>query len=191
MEDERGWSRRFLIEDQEKVPIETMIMIATSAAIGMRLTRSPSTRIRNRSNTPAREGRQAPAPAGFHVDHRLADHRAAGHAADEAGDGVGDALADAFAVLVRRRVGQVVDDLGGHQAFEQTDGRDADGIGQDDLQRFERERNVGEQEHRQGVGQLAHVADGADVEPMASATAVSTTMQISGEGIARKTSGKR
>ena len=34
---------KFLIDDQEKVPIDTMIITATSAAIGIRLTRSPRT----------------------------------------------------------------------------------------------------------------------------------------------------
>src|SRR3546814_17115162 len=40
----RGWLRRFRIDDQLKVPIDTMIMMATRAAIGMRLTRSPRDR---------------------------------------------------------------------------------------------------------------------------------------------------
>ncbi len=65
MEDERGWSRRFLIDDHENVPIETMIMIATRAAIGMRLTRSPSTRIRKRSATPAVKVERRPRPPDF------------------------------------------------------------------------------------------------------------------------------
>lgn len=37
---------------------------------------------------PGCEGRQPPASAGFLVDDRLADHGAAGHAADEAGGGI-------------------------------------------------------------------------------------------------------
>ena len=42
------------------------------------------------------EGRDPGAGAGdLHVDHRLADHRAAAHAAEEAGDHVGGALAPA------------------------------------------------------------------------------------------------
>jgi hypothetical protein len=74
---------------QLNVPIETMIMMATSAAIGICATQSPSTRIRNSRNTPAQKRRQPAAAAGLHVDHRLADHRAAGHAAEKAGHDVG------------------------------------------------------------------------------------------------------
>src|SRR5690606_30540357 len=46
------------------------------------------------------EGRQARTTTGFHVDHRLTDHRATGHAAEQAGDDVGHTLALALAVLV-------------------------------------------------------------------------------------------
>jgi hypothetical protein len=112
---------------------------------------------------PRHETRQPPAPAGFHVDDRLADHGAARHAADEPGGGVGQALAHAFLVPVRLRVGQVIDDVLRHQAFQKADDGDRDGIGQDDLQRLQVERNVRKQEHRQRVGQLAHVAHGAHV----------------------------
>src|SRR3546814_20243362 len=42
----RGWLRRVRIDDRLKVPIDTMIMIATRAAIGMRLTRTPRTTTR-------------------------------------------------------------------------------------------------------------------------------------------------
>ena len=42
-----------------------MIMIATSAGIGMRLTRSPSTRIRNRRNIPAAKVESRPRPPDF------------------------------------------------------------------------------------------------------------------------------
>ena len=44
--------RMSLIERQEKVPIETMIITATSAAIGMIATSDPSTSSRNSRNTP-------------------------------------------------------------------------------------------------------------------------------------------
>jgi len=44
-----------LIECQSKVPTETMIITATSAAIGMIATTSPSTTIRISRNTPARK----------------------------------------------------------------------------------------------------------------------------------------
>src|SRR3546814_13140766 len=46
-EDCHGWYRMSLIERHEKVPIETMIMTATSEAIGMIATSGPSTSVRN------------------------------------------------------------------------------------------------------------------------------------------------
>ena len=55
----RGWVRRFRIEAQLKVPIETMIMTATSAAIGIRPTQSPSTTIRNSRNDARRRRSRA------------------------------------------------------------------------------------------------------------------------------------
>ena len=127
----------------EKVPIETMIMTATSAAIGICCTQSPSTTIRKSRKTPAQKRREPAAPAGLHVDDRLADHGAAGHAADEAGGDVGEALADAFPVLVARRVGQVVDDRARSSAIPAGRPTASVGrVGQDDPQRLEGERHV-------------------------------------------------
>src|SRR5699024_8256594 len=61
---------------------------------------------------PGQEGGQPGAGPGLlHVDHRLADHGAAAHAAEEAGDHVRDALAPRLAGLVRVGVGDVVDQL--------------------------------------------------------------------------------
>src|SRR3546814_5905102 len=51
-EDCHGWYRMSLIERHEKVPIETMIMTATSEAIGMIATSGPSTSNRNSRKTP-------------------------------------------------------------------------------------------------------------------------------------------
>ena len=48
-----GWLRRLLMERQEKVPMETMIMTATRAAMGMRVTQSWRTRIRKSRKRPA------------------------------------------------------------------------------------------------------------------------------------------
>ena len=92
MEEERGWTASAVIEDQEKVPIETMIMIATRAGMGMMLTRSPRPTTRISRTTPAVKEESRPRPPDFHVDDRLADHGAARHAADEAGGGVGQPL---------------------------------------------------------------------------------------------------
>jgi hypothetical protein len=103
MEEERGCTVRALIDDHEKVPIAR------------------------------HETRQPPAPARFHVDDGLPDHRAPRHAADETGGSIGKALANAFLVPARFRVGQVIDDVLCHQAFEQTNDGDSDGIREDDL----------------------------------------------------------
>jgi hypothetical protein len=65
MEDERGCTRRLLIEDHEKVPIETMIMIATSAGIGMIATRSPRPTTRISSMAPATKVDSRPRPPDF------------------------------------------------------------------------------------------------------------------------------
>jgi hypothetical protein len=56
---------RLLIEDHEKVPIETMIMIATRAAIGISATESPSTTMKNSSMAPATKVESRPRPPDF------------------------------------------------------------------------------------------------------------------------------
>ena len=60
-----GWVRRFLIDAQLKVPIETMIMTATRAAIGMRPTASPSPTTSTSSKTPATRADNRPRPPDF------------------------------------------------------------------------------------------------------------------------------
>ena len=110
------------------------------------------------------ETRQPPPSAGFHVDDRLADHGAACHPADKPGCGIGETLSDAFAVLVAGGVGEFIDDGCRHQRFQQAHGGDGGRVGQDDHQGFQRQRDIGDQEHGQGGWQLAHIADGADIE---------------------------
>src|SRR5690554_4181442 len=61
------------------------------------------------------------------VDHRLADHRATAHAAEEPRDDVGGALAPGLASLVGVGVGDVVDELGRHQRLHQPDQGHRDG----------------------------------------------------------------
>src|SRR3546814_4403406 len=48
-----GWRRRFGIEFQLNVPIETLIITATSAGMGILPTHGPSTVSRNSRNAPA------------------------------------------------------------------------------------------------------------------------------------------
>src|SRR5690554_2913898 len=52
-DDCQGCERKFRIELQLNVPIDTMIMTATSAGIGICATRGPSTTIRKRRKVPA------------------------------------------------------------------------------------------------------------------------------------------
>src|SRR3546814_20238102 len=50
-----GWRRRFGIEFQLNVPIETIIITATSAGMGILPTHGPSTVSRNSRNAPHRQ----------------------------------------------------------------------------------------------------------------------------------------
>ena len=70
---------------QSKVPTETMIITATSAAIGMLRHHVAEADDQDEQEQAGEERRDPGASArGLHVDHRLADHRAAAHAAEEA-----------------------------------------------------------------------------------------------------------
>jgi hypothetical protein len=57
------------------------------------------------------------------------------------------------------RVGDVVDELRRHERLHQPDEGHAQGVGGDDLQRLEREGDVGQHEERQAVGQVTLAAD--------------------------------
>jgi hypothetical protein len=61
-------------------------------------------------------------------------------------------------------VGQIIDDRGGHQGFKQAHGGHGGGDRQDDLEGLEIERDIRQQEDRQGRGQFTHIADRAHVE---------------------------
>ena len=50
------------MDDQLKVPTETMIMMATNAAIGICLTQSPRKTIISNKNTPAQSVESLPRP---------------------------------------------------------------------------------------------------------------------------------
>ena len=60
-----GCSRRFLNEPQLKVPIDTMIITATKAAIGIWLTHSPKNTTKISSTTPATSVDKRPRPPDF------------------------------------------------------------------------------------------------------------------------------
>ena len=65
MDEDFGCSRRFLIDDHENVPIETMIMMATRAAIGIIATISPSATTMIKRKTPAAKAESRPRPPDF------------------------------------------------------------------------------------------------------------------------------
>jgi len=60
-----GCSRRLRIEPQLKVPMDTMIITATSAAIGIRATQSPMKTTISSRNTPAASVERRPRPPDF------------------------------------------------------------------------------------------------------------------------------
>jgi hypothetical protein len=162
-DDCHGWLLRFLIDPQEKVPIDTIIITATSAGIGMRATSGPSTTIRQQERA-RHKGGKAGGAARLHVDDRLPDHGAAAHPAEEAGQKIGDTLPLHLAALVRWRVGQIIDDLRGHHRFQQANRRHRQRIGENDAQRFQRERHLWDAERWQRRGQLAHIAHRVDLD---------------------------
>ena len=90
--------------------------------------------------------RREPGPGtrDLHVDHGLADHRAPTHAAEETGDQVGHTLPPGLAGLAGSGVGDVVHQLGCEQRFEQAHGRHRERVGEDDPQRFQRGRDIGQ-----------------------------------------------
>ena len=104
-------------------------------------------------------GDAGPRAGGFHVDHRLADHGAAAHAAEEAGNEVGGTLSPSLAGLVGVGVGDVVDELRGQQGLKDPDERHGERVGGDDPQGLDGERHVGKEQAGEAVGQLALVAD--------------------------------
>ena len=74
-------------------------------------------------------------------------------------------MADTFDVFVRICIRQIINQGRSHQAFQQTHNRNGKRHREDDLQRLKRQRNVGQQEDRKGIGQLAHVAHNTHIKP--------------------------
>ena len=111
------------------------------------------------------QGGQTRTTAGFHVDDRLTNHRAAGHTADQTRSNVGHALALALAVLVAGGVGQVVDNSRGHHRLQQTDHGQRCRVREDDGQRLERQRHVRPEKDWQRIRQFPHITDRADIQP--------------------------
>ena len=86
---------------------------------------------------------------GFHVDHGLADHGATAHTAEEAGNDVGHPLTPTFAGLIRVSIGHIVNQLRGHQRFDQTHDGHGQRIRKDDLQCVQGEGHIRDHPRRQ------------------------------------------
>ena len=102
-------------------------------------------------------GDAGPPAGGLHIDHGLADHRAAAHAAKEPRDNVCHALAPGFTSLGGTCIGDVVNKLRRHQGFQQPHKRHGQGEGEDDLQGFQVERHIRQHQRRQGFRQRSLV----------------------------------
>ena len=72
----------------------------------------------------------------FDVDHGLTNHRAAAHTTEKAGNGVGHTLGNTLLACTATLVGDLTHKVQGQQAFDQTNGSQNDGIGQNDLKGF-------------------------------------------------------
>ncbi len=119
----------------------------------------------HQQHTAGHKARQAGATTGFHVDHRLTDHGAARHAAKQARCDIRYTLALALTVLVTAGIGQIVDNRGSHHRLKQPNHRHRGRVRQNDHQRIEVEWHVRPEEDRQGIGQLAHITDSANIQP--------------------------
>ena len=73
-----------------------MIMMATRAATGTRATQGRSSTMRIEQEQPGDEGRKPAASAIADIADGLADHAAAGDAAEQPGGDIGEAEAGAF-----------------------------------------------------------------------------------------------
>ena len=110
---------------------------------------------------PGHHARQSPTAAGAEVDHGLADHRAAAHAAEQAGDHIGRAQGHALAVRVATALGDFVGQVEGQQGFQNADQGHQQGIGGDDAQGVQRPGHLRQGQLRQAAGDMGHVAEGA------------------------------
>ena len=132
--DERGWVRRFASEDQENVPHRDHDHDRDERRHRDDGHEPTESHDHHQQEHARREGREPPAPARLHVDHRLPDHGAARHPADESRRRIGDALGDAFLALGPSGVSDPASSneiCARHQAiFEQPPRRQGRGYGQ-------------------------------------------------------------
>ena len=150
---------------QSKVPTETMIMTATSAAIGMMATTSPNPTTRTSRKTPARNVEmRVRAPEAFTLIIVWPIMAQPPMPPKKPVMMLAAPWPQRLAGLVGVGVGDVVDELGGQQRLEEPDQGHGQRVGRDDLQGLEGERHVGDEQRRQAVGQLALVADVRDGE---------------------------
>ena len=102
--------------------------------------------------------------AGFYVDHRLPDHRATTHTAEETGDYVGCTLRNTLLRGSAALAGDFAHKVQGQQGFDQTNGGQNDRIGQDDLEGFPVQRHHRDVEGRQPPFDRGQIADARHVQ---------------------------
>lgn len=79
--------------------------------------------------------------------------------------------------------GQIIDNLGGQQRLQQSDGSKSDGIGQNDLQGFPGHRHLRQGEYGQCRRKLTQVANRAQIHTCPDSDIVRMTIATSGEGM--------
>ena len=109
----------------------------------------------------ARDAGKARTAAGAQVDHGLADHGTAAHAAKQTGDNIGGAEGDAFTVRLAPRSRYLIGEIERQQRFKQADHGHQGCVGQDDLQRFQAQWHSGKMQDRQATGHMRQVTQGA------------------------------
>lgn len=168
---------------QSNAPIATMIITATSAAMGIVPTKSPNTTTSRKRKSPAQNVEmRVRAPDAFTLIHGLTDHGAAAHAAEDPRQHVRHALPPRLAALARVGVGDLVDELRGEQRLHQSDECDPERERRDDRERLPRQRNGRDGQLRQALRQLALVTDGGHGDAERSTTPVTITTDTGGAG---------
>lgn len=157
-----GCSRMARSEPQRKVLTGTMTITATRAAMGMRLTRVSSTRMRNSRKAPAHKQDDRPrAPE----ETLITDWSIIAQPAMPP-SGPAPMLTTPWPTrsrLLSLALSVISSTRGGHQRLQQPDRGEGGAVGEDDPQRFEGQRHVRQQENRQRRREPPHVADGAEV----------------------------
>ena len=160
----RGVRLWYLSDPRERGPIED-VQDQTEHRTGERgdrhaLDEPRAERDVRRDGHRARQTGDPSATPGLNVDHRLADHRAPAHGAEESVHQVRGALRDALLVGAGATLGDVVDELLGQQRLDQSNRRDGRGEWENRSPRLEGDGNVRDVKGRKGARDRRDVPDG-------------------------------